>query len=185
MLTTENSKANFRSGVDCLAKINAGWYIYAFRFRFWRKQRENYDLSSYIIPVFLCGLASHISPMCVCACTCTRPIRACPPMRNSRGMLLGSREEEVLGVKAGDLVLQRRLLLQRCAAASGCRPSKAHTGAGAGTLLGGEAGHEAQRKIMGRESTIKSKANLWFVIIVFYRRCCINSCRLHLLCSVV
>lgn len=89
-------------------------------------------------------------------------------MRNSRGMLLGSREEEVLGVKAGDLVLQRRLLLQRCAAASGCRPSKAHTGAGAGTLLGGEAGHEAQRTIMGRGSTIKSKANLWFVIIVFY-----------------
>uniref|UniRef100_A0A674MF04 Orofacial cleft 1 candidate gene 1 protein n=1 Tax=Takifugu rubripes TaxID=31033 RepID=A0A674MF04_TAKRU len=47
-------------------------------------------------------------------------------------MLLGSREEEVLGVKAGDLVLQWRLL-----------PSKA--------------GHEAQRKIMGRESTIKMR----------------------------
>lgn len=99
-----------------------------------------------------------IYPLCVC--TCTRPIRACPPMRNSPGMLLGSREEEVLGVKAGDPVLQRRLLLQRCAAASGCRASKAQTGAGAGTLLGGEAGHEAQRKIMGTESSIKSKANL-------------------------
>lgn len=70
----------------------------------------------------------------------------------------------MLEVKAGDLVLQRRLLLQSCGDASGSRPSKARTvaktQAGAGTLLGGEAGHEAQRKIMGRESTVKSKANL-------------------------
>lgn len=110
-------------------------------------------------------------------------------MRNSLGTLLASREEEVLEVKAGDLVLQRRLLLQSCGDASGSRPSKAHTvaktQAEACAGLGGEAGHEAERKIMGRESTIKSKAQVLFVFIVFYRQQNIYSYMLHSLGLVV
>lgn len=104
-------------------------------------------------------------------------------MRNSLGTLLASREEEVLEVKAGDLVLQRRLLLQSCGDASGSRPSKAHTvaktQAGACAVLGGEPGHEAERKIMGRESTIKSKANVLFVFMIFYRQQNVRSYILH------
>lgn len=84
-------------------------------------------------------------------------------MRNSLGTLLASREEEeVLEVNAGDLVLQRQLLLQSCGDASGSRPSKvptvAKTRAGACIVLGGEAGHEAERQIMARQNTRKSKA---------------------------
>ncbi|XP_069007244.1 uncharacterized protein ofcc1 [Embiotoca jacksoni] len=77
------------------------------------------------------------------------------------GTLLASRDEEVLEVKAGDLVLQRRLLLHSGGDASGSRPSPAHTiaktQAEVGAGLGGEAGLEAGRMVMGRESTIKMR----------------------------
>ncbi|KAM9332608.1 uncharacterized protein ofcc1 [Pholidichthys leucotaenia] len=78
------------------------------------------------------------------------------------GMLLASRDEEVLEVKAGDLVLQRRLLLHGGGGdASGSKSSPAHTAAktqaegSAG--LGGEAGLNAGRMVMGREGTVKMK----------------------------
>ncbi|XP_051266808.1 uncharacterized protein ofcc1 [Dicentrarchus labrax] len=78
---------------------------------------------------------------------------------NIPGTLLASRDEEVLEVKAGDPVLQRRLLLHGGGDASGSRPSQAHTiaktQAGASAGLGGEAGLEAGRMVMGRESTVK------------------------------
>ncbi|XP_044195850.1 uncharacterized protein ofcc1 isoform X1 [Thunnus albacares] len=77
------------------------------------------------------------------------------------GTLLASRDEEVLEVKAGDPVLQRRLLLHSGGDASGSRPSQAHfiakAQAGASAGLGGEAGLEAGRMVMGRESTVKMK----------------------------
>uniref|UniRef100_A0A669EIX4 Orofacial cleft 1 candidate gene 1 protein n=1 Tax=Oreochromis niloticus TaxID=8128 RepID=A0A669EIX4_ORENI len=77
------------------------------------------------------------------------------------GTLLASRDEEVLEVKAGDLVLQRRLLLHSGGDASGSRPSQAHTiaktQAEGSTELGGEAGLEAGRMVMGRESTVKMR----------------------------
>ncbi|XP_060921100.1 uncharacterized protein ofcc1, partial [Labrus mixtus] len=80
---------------------------------------------------------------------------------NIPGTLLASRDEEVLEVKAGDPVLQRRLLLHSGGDASGSRPSQAHTiaktQAGAGAGLGGEAGLEAGRMVMGRESTVKMR----------------------------
>ncbi|MEQ2161263.1 hypothetical protein GOODEAATRI_007994, partial [Goodea atripinnis] len=67
------------------------------------------------------------------------------------GTLQASRDEEVLEVKAGDLVLQRRLLLHSgdgCDA-SGSGPSQAHTIAKAQAestaWLGGEAGLQAAR----------------------------------------
>lgn len=74
----------------------------------------------------------------------------------------------MLEVKAGDLVLQRRLLLQSCGDASGSRPSNtiAKTRAGACVMLREEAGHEAQRQIMGRQSTLKSKATVLLVFII-------------------
>ncbi|XP_070784660.1 uncharacterized protein ofcc1 [Enoplosus armatus] len=77
------------------------------------------------------------------------------------GTLLASRDEEVLEVKAGDPVLQRRLLLHGGGGASGSRPSQAQTiakiQAGASAGLGGAAGLEAGRMVMGRESTVKTK----------------------------
>uniref|UniRef100_A0A671VT96 Orofacial cleft 1 candidate gene 1 protein n=1 Tax=Sparus aurata TaxID=8175 RepID=A0A671VT96_SPAAU len=80
---------------------------------------------------------------------------------NIPGTLLASRDEEVLEVKAGDPVLQRRLLLHGGGGASGSRPSQAHTiaktQAGAGAGLGGEAGLEAGRTVMGRESAVKTR----------------------------
>lgn len=95
-------------------------------------------------------------------------------MRNSPGTLLASRDEEVLEVKAGDPVLQRRLLLHGGGGASGSRPSQAHTiaktQAGAGAGLGGEAGLEAGRTVMGRESAVKSNAMLLFVFIFHFLR---------------
>ncbi|XP_074549949.1 uncharacterized protein ofcc1 isoform X3 [Halichoeres trimaculatus] len=78
---------------------------------------------------------------------------------NIPGTLLASRDEEVLEVKAGDPVLQRRLLLHGGGDASGSRPSQAHTiaktQAGTGAGLGGEAGLEAGRMVMDGESTVK------------------------------
>ncbi|XP_030254786.1 uncharacterized protein LOC115570384 isoform X1 [Sparus aurata] len=98
--------------------------------------------------------------VCVCACVCVY-VCACLLMRNSPGTLLASRDEEVLEVKAGDPVLQRRLLLHGGGGASGSRPSQAHTiaktQAGAGAGLGGEAGLEAGRTVMGRESAVKTR----------------------------
>ncbi|XP_078147669.1 uncharacterized protein ofcc1 [Centroberyx gerrardi] len=78
------------------------------------------------------------------------------------GTLLASRDEEVLEVKAGDPVLQRRLLLHGGGAASGPGPSQAHTAAktqaGASSAgFGAEAGLEAGRMVMGRESTVKMR----------------------------
>ncbi|XP_070842765.1 uncharacterized protein ofcc1 [Chaetodon trifascialis] len=78
---------------------------------------------------------------------------------NIPGTLLASRDEEVLEVKAGDPVLQRRLLLHGGGDASGSRPSQAHIiakiQAGASAGLGGQAGLEAGRMVMGRESAVK------------------------------
>lgn len=118
-----------------------------------------------------CGEYAHPSVcvwLCVCLVVCVR-VCACPLMRISPGTLLASRDEEVLEVKAGDLVLQRRLLLHGGGDASGSRPSQAHTiaktQAGASAGLGGEAGLEAGRMVMGRESTVKSNAILLFVVI--------------------
>ncbi|XP_047424717.1 uncharacterized protein ofcc1 [Mugil cephalus] len=81
------------------------------------------------------------------------------------GTLLASRDEEVLEVKAGDLVLQRRLLLHSGGGggggASGSGPSQTHTIAKAqaegSAGLGEDAGLEAGRIVMGRESTIKTR----------------------------
>lgn len=103
----------------------------------------------------------------VCPCIC-----ACPLMRNPPGTLLASRDEEVLEVKAGDPALQRRLLLHGGGDASGSRASQAsqaHTiakaQAGTSDGLGGEAGLDTGRMIMGRESTIKSNAMLLLFFI--------------------
>ncbi|XP_072234877.1 uncharacterized protein ofcc1 [Leuresthes tenuis] len=78
------------------------------------------------------------------------------------GTLQASRDEEVLEVKAGDLVLQRRLLLHSGGDASGSGPSQAPTiakkQAEGGVGLGGEAGLQAGRMVMGRESTVKMRA---------------------------
>ncbi|XP_076017177.1 uncharacterized protein ofcc1 [Genypterus blacodes] len=76
------------------------------------------------------------------------------------GTLLASGDEEVLEVKAGDPVLQRRLLLRGgCGDASGFRPSQADatakTQAGPSAGFGEEAGLEMGRMVMGRESTAK------------------------------
>ncbi|XP_034562838.1 uncharacterized protein LOC117829320 [Notolabrus celidotus] len=80
---------------------------------------------------------------------------------NIPGTLQASRDEEVLEVKAGDPVLQRRLLLHGGGDASGSRPSQAHTAAktqaGTGAGLGGEAGLEAGRMVMGGESAVKMR----------------------------
>lgn len=119
--------------------------------------------------------------LCVYVCV---SVCACPPMRISPGTLQASRDEEVLEVKTGDPVLQRRLLLHGGGHASGSRPSQAHTIAKtedeASAGLGGEAGLEAGRMVMGRESTVKSNAILLFdivyvcyvsVVLHFYRQC--------------
>lgn len=99
---------------------------------------------------------------------------ACPPMRNSPGMPLASRDEEVLEVKAGDPVLQRRLLLHSGGGgggdASGSGPSPAHTTAktqagACGAGLGGETGLEAGRMVMGRESAVKSNGMLSLAVL--------------------
>ncbi|XP_033965046.1 uncharacterized protein ofcc1 [Pseudochaenichthys georgianus] len=77
---------------------------------------------------------------------------------NIPGTLLASRDEEVLEVKAGDPVLQ---LHGGGGEASGSTPSqtqtiaKAQTGVSAGP--GGEAGLEAGRMVMGRESAVKMR----------------------------
>ncbi|XP_044033131.1 uncharacterized protein ofcc1 isoform X2 [Siniperca chuatsi] len=80
---------------------------------------------------------------------------------NIPGTLLTSRDEEVLEVKAGDPVLQRRLLLHGGGDASGSRHSQAHTiaqtQAGDSAGLGGEAGLKEGRMVMGRESTVKMR----------------------------
>ncbi|XP_045920958.1 uncharacterized protein ofcc1 [Micropterus dolomieu] len=79
---------------------------------------------------------------------------------NIPGTLLASRDEEVLEVKAGDPVFQRRLLLHGGGDASGSRPSQAQTiaktQAEASAGLGGEAGLEAGM-VMGRKSTVKMR----------------------------
>ncbi|PWA18164.1 hypothetical protein CCH79_00004313 [Gambusia affinis] len=84
---------------------------------------------------------------------------------NIPGTLQASRDEEVLEVKAGDLVLQRRLLLHSGGGggdASGPRPSQAHTiakpQAESSAWLGGEAGLQAGRMVAGRESAVKTRA---------------------------
>ncbi|XP_014844671.1 PREDICTED: uncharacterized protein LOC106919042 isoform X1 [Poecilia mexicana] len=85
---------------------------------------------------------------------------------NIPGTLQASRDEEVLEVKAGDLVLQRRLLLNSGGGgggdASGPRPSQAHTiakpQAESSAWLGGEAGLQAGRMVTGRESAVKTRA---------------------------
>lgn len=95
-------------------------------------------------------------------------------MRISPGTLLASRDEEVLEVKAGDPVLQRRLLLHGGGDASGSRPSQAQTiaktQAGASAGLEGEAGLEAGRMVMGRASTVKS--NVIFLLVVIFDFLC-------------
>uniref|UniRef100_A0A3P9PVM5 Uncharacterized LOC103482507 n=1 Tax=Poecilia reticulata TaxID=8081 RepID=A0A3P9PVM5_POERE len=85
---------------------------------------------------------------------------------NIPGTLQASRDEEVLEVKAGDLVLQRRLLLHSDGGgggdASGPRPSQAHTiakpQAESSAWLGGETGLQAGRMVTGRESAVKTRA---------------------------
>lgn len=108
-------------------------------------------------------------------------------MRNSPGTLLASRDEEVLEVKAGDPVLQRRLLLHGGGDASGSRPSQARTiaktQAGAGAGLGGEAGLEAGRTVMGRESAVKSNAMLLFVLIFHFS--CLEALRQYVIVSMM
>lgn len=85
-------------------------------------------------------------------------------MRISPGMLVASRDEEVLEVKAGDPVLQQRLLFHGGSDASSSRPSQADTiaktQAEASAGLGGEAGLKVGRVVMGRESAVKSKSIL-------------------------
>uniref|UniRef100_A0A3Q2ZRT7 Orofacial cleft 1 candidate 1 n=1 Tax=Kryptolebias marmoratus TaxID=37003 RepID=A0A3Q2ZRT7_KRYMA len=79
---------------------------------------------------------------------------------NIPGTLQASRDEEVLEVKAGDLVLQRRLLLHSGGDASGSGPSQtqtlAKTQAEGSVCLGREAGLQAGRMVMGRENTVKT-----------------------------
>ncbi|KAM4606575.1 uncharacterized protein ofcc1 [Polymixia lowei] len=69
--------------------------------------------------------------------------------------LLAPRDEEVLEVKAGDLVLQR--LLHSGGVASGPGPSQADTIAKTWAGAGAGAGLEAGRVFMGRESTVKTR----------------------------
>uniref|UniRef100_A0A3Q2NVJ5 Uncharacterized protein n=1 Tax=Fundulus heteroclitus TaxID=8078 RepID=A0A3Q2NVJ5_FUNHE len=80
------------------------------------------------------------------------------------GTMQASRDEEVLEVKAGDPVLQRRLLLHSGGGggdASGSGPSQAHTIAKAqaecSSWLGGEAGLQAGRTVTGRERAVKKR----------------------------
>lgn len=93
-------------------------------------------------------------------------------MRIFPGTLQASRDEEVLEVKAGDPVLQRRLLLHSGGDASGSGASQTQTLAKTQTEgivgLGREAGLQAGKMKMGRESTVKSNFILylvdWFVV---------------------
>ncbi|XP_034999057.2 uncharacterized protein ofcc1 [Hippoglossus stenolepis] len=77
------------------------------------------------------------------------------------GTLQASGDEEVLEVKSGDPVLQRRLMLHSGGRASGSGPSQPHATArtqfetGAGLEV--EAGPEAGRMVMGSESTVKMR----------------------------
>ncbi|KAK7881587.1 hypothetical protein WMY93_029996 [Mugilogobius chulae] len=75
------------------------------------------------------------------------------------GTVLASRDDEVLEVKAGDPVLQRRLLLHAGAAASGIGPSQVHstakTAAKTGDGPGDNTGLQAARMVMGKESRLK------------------------------
>ncbi|XP_062235994.1 uncharacterized protein ofcc1 [Platichthys flesus] len=77
------------------------------------------------------------------------------------GTLQASGDEEVLEVKSGDPVLQRRLMLHSGGRASGPGPSQPHATArtqfetGAGLEV--EAGPEAGRMVMGSESTVKMR----------------------------
>ena len=95
-------------------------------------------------------------------------------MRISPGTLQASGDEEVLEVKSGDPVLQRRLMLHSGGRASGSGPSQPHatvrsqfeTGAG----LEVEAGPEAGRMVMGSESTVKSKA-IFYLFFAFSFLC--------------
>lgn len=84
-------------------------------------------------------------------------------MRISPGMLVASRDEEVLEVKEGDPVLQQRLLFHGGGDASSSRPSQADSiaknQAEAGAGLGGAAGLKAGKMVMGRESPVKSKSS--------------------------
>nr|XP_019942833.1 PREDICTED: uncharacterized protein LOC109629530 [Paralichthys olivaceus] len=76
------------------------------------------------------------------------------------GTLQASGDEEVLEVKSGDPVLQRRLMLHGGGHASGSGPSKPHATAKTQVEAGGlegEAGPEAGRMVMGRESTVKMR----------------------------
>ncbi|XP_061570049.1 uncharacterized protein ofcc1 [Cololabis saira] len=77
------------------------------------------------------------------------------------GTLRASRDDEVLEVKAGDLVHQRRLLLHSGGDASGSWTSQVHsiakTQAEGGAGPGREAGLQAGRMVMGRESTVKTR----------------------------
>ncbi|KAM6900531.1 uncharacterized protein ofcc1 [Xenentodon cancila] len=77
------------------------------------------------------------------------------------GTLQASRDDEVSGVKAGDLVHQRRLLLHSGGDASGSRTSQVHTiaktQAEGGAGLEREAGLQAGRMVMDRESTVKTR----------------------------
>lgn len=87
-------------------------------------------------------------------------------MHISPGTLQASRDDEVLEVKAGDLVLQRRLLLHSGGDASGSGPSQAHATAKT-RAKGGEL--QAGRMEMG---TVKSNAlffiqlQIWFICAV-------------------
>lgn len=60
----------------------------------------------------------------------------------------------------------------------------AKTRAGPCVVLGGEAGHEAERQIMGRQRALKKKKKSC-ISIIFYRYQSVNSCMLHLLSFVV
>ncbi|KAG7526889.1 hypothetical protein JOB18_046578 [Solea senegalensis] len=77
------------------------------------------------------------------------------------GTLQASRDEEVLEVKSGDPVLQRRLMLHSGGHASGAGPSQPHMSAknqvGADAELEEEAGLNAGRMVMGSETTVKMR----------------------------
>uniref|UniRef100_A0AAV2LBP5 Uncharacterized protein n=1 Tax=Knipowitschia caucasica TaxID=637954 RepID=A0AAV2LBP5_KNICA len=75
--------------------------------------------------------------------------------------VLASRDDEVLEVKPGDPVLQRRLLLRAGADASGSGPSQvqriAKTAAKTGDGMRDRTGLQTERMIMGKESTLKAR----------------------------
>lgn len=83
-------------------------------------------------------------------------------------MLVASRDEEVLEVKAGDPMPQQRLMLHGGGDASSSRPSQTHTIAKNQTEacveLGGQAGLGAGMMVMGKGSAGKGKSALEFVL---------------------